>query len=179
MHTAWISCAHHMAITCTPHGHHMDFSCGTLAANLICLPDPTRLIVGIIFSCTPHGYHMHTTWISHAHHMAVTCTLHGYHIHLISPVRRWILNSSSFHCHQPDCWNYLHALHMGITYTPQAHHMGITYTPHGCHMYTAWISHTFYLTCETLVAILNSSSSHCHQPDCWNYLHALHLLQSY
>ena len=68
MYTSWISHAHLMGITCTPHGYHMHTSWISHAH-----------LMGI--TCTPHGYHMHTSWVSHAHLMGITCTPHGYHMH--------------------------------------------------------------------------------------------------
>ena len=133
MHTTWVSHAHHMAITCTPHGHHMDFSCGTLAANLNCLPDPTRLIVGIIF--------MHTTWVSHAHHMDITCTPHGCHMYTA-----WISHTFDLTCEMLDFEFIIFPLPPArllelFACTPHGYHIHTTGTPHGYHMHTTWLSH--------------------------------------
>ena len=77
MHFTWASHAHHMGITCTPHGSSWV---GPITWTPHRHPMHTTW-VSHSHPCTPHGYHIHTTWASHAHHTGNTCTTHGHHIH--------------------------------------------------------------------------------------------------
>ena len=112
MLTTWVSHAHLMGITCTPHGYHMHTT-WISHAHLIDI------------TCTPHRYHMHTTWVSHAHLMGITCTPHGYHM-----LTTWIS-----HAQHMGITCTPHGYHMHTSWVSHAHLMGITCTPHGYHMH--------------------------------------------
>ena len=165
MGTTWVSHAHHMGITCTPHGYHMyttwvtlwpiknDYSQGSLRQDTSIAQDWMIVKVwhrpGITIS-TPHGHHMHTTWVSHAHHMGVTWTRTLWPIKNdysqgslrwdTSITQDWMIIAKVWH--RPGITiSTPHGHHMHTTWVSHAYHMGITCTPHGYHMYTTWVSH--------------------------------------
>ena len=158
MYTTWVSHAHHMVVTCTPHGYHMysTWDRGMLGCHSLgnfCTSSGSSTLWTTLKKnkqetnkCTLHGCHMHITWVSHAHHMVVTGTPHGYHMYITWDRGMLGCHSLGNFCTSSGSstlWTTLwknkqetnkctlHGCHMHITWLSHAHHMGITCTAHG------------------------------------------------